>query len=48
MSYNNEGNLQNMFKYHFGLEATLKSPILDLKTEFSIIFIFNYLILNSN
>ena len=32
-SRNDGGNLQNIFKYHFGLKTTLKSQILDLDPE---------------
>ena len=33
-SWNDSGNLQNVFKYSFGPKATLKSQMLDLKTDF--------------
>ena len=36
LSRNSGGNLQNFFRSHFGLKTSLKSPILDLETDFSI------------
>ena len=37
LSRNDGGKLQNIFRSHFDLETTLKSPILDLKTEHSML-----------
>ena len=28
------GNLYNIFEYHFGFKTTLKDPFLDIKTDF--------------
>lgn len=34
LSRNKGGDLKHIFKYHFGLKTTLKSPMLDLNPEF--------------